>query len=410
MNNKNYILGGGITAASFCYHSKKNNNIIFEKEDNLNGRIKSIPLSNSAIEVGAQFFCREDYNVYNLIKELKLGNELVKINLDNFTILHNNQMLKLKHGNSNSFSEIENKELIKFISFLKQNTIDIFNKPDQKIISMNFEEWYRKEIGSNTDWFINALVRAITFTNPFNLSALYGLLVCSTFFEDCFSLRGGLENLNKKLLSISKPKILTKHEVKKIKIRNNQVESLIVNGKAIQVDKKDFVISTVPSKILSKLLPESNLSDYLRKIEYGKCGVTVLKTKKNLLNHGSGILSTKSKGISIIIDESAYTGMNFKKGYITILTPYINPKDDIFDISLKEAKDIMPELENNIEEKRFYKWEYGLPIGSPKIFELQRKILENDIENLLICGDYIGMPSLDACIESSKMAAKFIDQ
>lgn len=409
MSKRNYIIGGGISGASFSYFARKCDNFIFEKEINTNGRIKSYPIKNNSIEIGAQFFCKEDKNIYDLIKEIRFDNNLQRINLQNFTVINKDRMISLEDKNSDEFSNCEKEEFIKFYTYLEEDLIEILKNPSKELFSINFDRWYKKNIGKNSDWLIKGLIRAITFSEPKYVSSIYGLLVCSTFFEPCYTINGGMDLINKKLLSISNPKIMTRNEITSLKLKNNKIELLELNHKRkMKIEKKDSVISTIPSKELAKLLPDSILKKQLDKIEYNGCGVILIKTKKQMLNYNSGLLFTKNYGISIIIDEGKYIGFKSRKGYIVILVPYQKEEKQIFEKALEEVKSLIPELEKNIVTIEYYNWDYGLPIANTEFFNLQSKIFENKLENLHICGDYMGMPSLDTCIESTKLAAKKI--
>lgn len=409
MGGKNYVIGGGLSAASFCYFGKKYENIILEKEPRLNGRIKSLLIDNNAIEIGAQFFCREDKAIYNLVKELKFENKLQRVNLHNFSVLHDKKIIKLKDNISEGASKEEKKELKKFYSFLENEAIDMFINPSTKLYFDGFDEWYKQNIGENTEWIITSLVRSITFSEPKDLSAFYGLLVCSTFFEPCYSIEGGLELLNEKLFSIAKPKIMKKNQVTKLTLKDTKVTEMELNhNKKIRIGEKDSVISTIPSKELVKILPSSSLKEQLNKIEYNGCGVTFLKTRKRFMTTGSGILYAKNTGISAIIDESGYVGFNSLKGNIVVLRPYRMGEKKIFEKTMEEIKRLFPNIEKDIESIEFFNWDCGLPVASPNLFSLHKKLHQHEMDNFYFCGDYMGLPSLDACVESSKIVAEKI--
>jgi len=336
-------------------------------------------------------------------------NNLQRINLHNFSVLHKNRIIKLKNKISEDLSKEEKEELNNFYFFLENEAIKIFNNPSPDLFFIHFDKWYHQNFGENADWLIMSLVRAITFSEPKELSTFYGLLVCSSFFEPCYSIQGGMELLNQKLISIAKPKILTGNKITKLEINNNRVNQIEINNKEkIKINEKDSVISSIPSKELADLLPNSSFKKQLEKIKYNGCGVTLLKTQKQLLDYDSGLLCAKNKGISIIIDESKYLGLNRLNKYIVILTPYKTGEKKIFEKTLMGARELIPNLDKNIENVEFFTWDYGLPIASPELFNIQKELLRNEFENLYLCGDYMGMPSLDACIESSKSTAKRI--
>jgi len=53
-----------------------------------------------------------------------------------------------------------------------------------------------------------------------------------------------------------------------------------------------------------------------------------------------------------------------------------------------------------------------LPTCTKKLHLLQQEITEitNQYDNFAICGDFMGLPSLDACVESAKKAAEKLNK
>jgi protoporphyrinogen oxidase len=116
----------------------------------------------------------------------------------------------------------------------------------------------------------------------------------------------------------------------------------------------------------------------------------------------NGIIFSKKQKISAILKNEEY---------YTILAPY--KKDQTAPnqkILLNELKKITNN--DNIEITCFKNWDYGLPTCSPKMFKYQQKIIEitNQYDNFAICGDFMGLPSLDACVESAKKAVLKIEK
>ena len=115
---------------------------------------------------------------------------------------------------------------------------------------------------------------------------------------------------------------------------------------------------------------------------------------------GRGVLEAASLGI-----ELSQNDMAMRINLISVENNRIR-SHSADHITNEEAKQLIPNLEGNIESADFFTWDYGLPVGSPELFAIQEKIHGYDLKNLYICGDYMGLPSLDACIESSKSIAE----
>jgi len=178
-------------------------------------------------------------------------------------------------------------------------------------------------------------------------------------------------------------------------------------GKPITVNDNDRVISSVPAQIIGEWLPHSELQELLDKIKYKGCGVTLLEASKSPLENSSGVLYPDEKGISAIIDQGRFFGFDSENKYILVLRPFEGDEDDIFEKSIEELREVAPDWERHIKSRDYFEWNYALPVASPRFFKYQREIENsNKIENLYLCGDYMGLPSLDACVKSAKSVAE----
>lgn len=408
MERKNYIIGGGLSGLSSSYFLRKDKNTIIEKQERLDGRIRSLSVGDDVIEIGAQFFSEGDLNLYSLIQDLNLENDLRKASLPDISIHHEGRSLKLKDRLSKELEDDEKTELKRFYSFIEKLDEDFFQNPPENILFENFDNWYRENIGKKTVWFISSLVRAITFSTPKEISAFFGLVVCITFFEPCYSIQGGLGYLNKRLLSSSRPKIIKNTKITGLTLKGGGIREMIPEGgKPITVNDNDRVISSVPAQIIGEWLPKSELKELLDKIKYKGCGVTLLEASKSPLENSSGVLYPDEKGISAIIDQGRFFGFDSENKYILVLRPFEGDEDDIFEKGMEELREIAPDWERHIKSRDYFEWNYALPVASPRFFKYQREIeTSNKIENLYLCGDYMGLPSLDACVKSARSVAE----
>lgn len=400
-----YILGSGLSGLSFSYFNKKKN-IIFEKNDFVGGRIQSKQFLNNFVEGGAQFYSKEDPNIYGLIKELKLEKEEIPVSLNNFCANRNSELISIKNGESKQLS-IEEKRQIKTFKEKITETLPLVESFPEDLIKISFEEWYKKTIGKESIWLINGMMRAITFTEPRNQSALYGIIVCGTFFSTCYSLTHGLKMINEKLIKLSNPNIMLNQKVEFINLHNEISTSILVNNKLKKV--KNGLASCLPSNVLTNSIDKSELSKKIKKISYNGCAVLILETDKRLLNNDSGILYTNPKDlVAVLIDESEYYNFKNKKNIIGLLFPYKKRLTEkmMINTAIKKINEIN-NIDFNIENKSIYYWDYGLPEFNYKNYSLQNNIKEimKNYKNFAICGDFMGLPSLDACVESAKDAA-----
>lgn len=404
----NYVLGAGLSGISFCYFNG-NNNTILEKSGQLGGRIRSIGKDKSWVEVGAQFYSKADPNIYGLITELNLNKKEKEVKLSEFSVNYGGKIIQLKNKKSTQISEEEVMELKRFY--------DVVNKVDQiieefpdNLINTSFEKWYASEIGKETKWLINGMTKAITFSKPSNLAAIYGIAVCGTFFNKCFTIENGIQEINKTLINISRPEVIFNAEIENINIQNNTIKSIEYLNNKIKIDNN--LISAIPSNNLAKIITDTELTEQLQKITYNGCAVVILNINKQILKHDSGILFSDPKEvISVIIDEPEYYDFQRREHLIGILFPYKQrPKEKyLIDCAIKKLN----EISNNdfkIIDYTINYWDYGLPEFNKNIFRAQQRIIEitANYSNFAICGDFMGLPSLDACVESAKKAVEKI--
>jgi len=79
MKINNLIIGGGITGLYLAYKSNINNTVIVEKSYRLGGRIHTYDKQNMKYDTGAGRLSSNQKLIMKLISELKLDNDLIKI-------------------------------------------------------------------------------------------------------------------------------------------------------------------------------------------------------------------------------------------------------------------------------------------------------------------------------------------
>ncbi len=404
------IIGSGLSGLCAAYFNK-NKSEIFEKNNFTGGRIQSKEFSKNFVEGGAQFYSKEDPNIYGLIKKLNLEKEEVIVSLSKFYANRNSEFVSINNGTSTQLSDEEKVQIKLFYKKILE-TLPLVETFPEELIKKPFEKWYLENIGKESKWIIDGMMQAITFTSPKNQSALYGIIVCGTFFSDCYSLNGGLKKINEKLINISKPKIKLNQKIDFINFNEDKVKTISINKKTMPI--KNNLISSIPSIELSKIIETSELSKKLKKITYNGCATLIIETDKKLLNNDSGILYTnKNEKISVLIDESNYYNFKNKKNVLGFLFPYKNRPNEkeMITLALKKVSELT-NINFKINKKEIYYWDYGLPEFNYKTYKLQQEINEisNSYSNFAICGDFMGLPSLDACVESAKNAVQKINK
>jgi len=396
---RNFILGAGLSGLAAAHLLKMNltKPYILEATNNIGGRISTIKHTRVSIDIGAQFFSKKDLNLYPLIKDLSLDKSLTETSIDNLDLMLDSKLIKINDTKYKDFDKTQSKELEKFrLSLLNCNKNPI--SMNSELFLINFQEWYYQNIGKETIWFPDALLKSITFTDSKKVCAFYGILACQSFFIKTHTFHQGMSALINKL---KKDINIENSKITNISFSKESVGSITEStGKIIKVKKG--LISAIPSNELYKIVEEKCLAKALKKIPYNGCSVLVIEPKNKMLINSKGILTPESKIISAILNTGKYC---------TILAPYDNKKGEAKKEKILKEFD---KLSLDFDKKLIYykNWDYGLPEFNKKTYKLQKDIqyLTNNYSNFAICGDFMGLPSLDACVESGYNAAKKLMQ
>ncbi|QQR92502.1 MAG: FAD-dependent oxidoreductase [Candidatus Iainarchaeum archaeon] len=400
MKSKLYLFGGGISSASTAFYSNSTNIQVLEKQNKVGGRIKSVKLGRDIFEAGAQFFTEKDRNVESFLKKLKLDNKINEVYLSNLNISRDNSIISLKKNCLQQ--DFDTHEISILYSYINHIDDYLTNSSAKNLMSMSLKKWYNTFVGRNDEWFIDALVRSLTFSNIEKLSAYYGLIVISTFFSHTYNLKNGLIAAVDAAFAASSAKISYNANIESIAIDNN-ISKVVVNGKEIQIDDNDYFVSGLPANILCKLVDDNKLKKALNKIEYANAQVFFIETKKKLLKDAYGIMfPSGTSPISIIVEETK--GLTAKNGNGQLVVIFDGKTNVSSNEALEITSNILP-VKNQINSVNHYNWDGALPICTPELFEIQNRISKYNYKNFSIAGDFMGLPSLDAAIESGHNAA-----
>lgn len=403
------VIGAGLSGLASAYYlrdyAKAN---MVESANITGGRINTVRPGKYFVDVGAQFFSKEDLEIYPLVTQLKLNKKLKELNLSGFSVFNKNELFKLSESISQPRKETH--ELVKMYSLFNDLPEETFLDPPEELLKQDFETFYKKNVGKENLWLIEALTRAITFSKPKELSAMYGLITCASFFSKCYGLNGGLSEIIKKLIQNAKSKITKNSKITAIEFENQCVKEIHIsnkNGKKkLKIDKKDKLISSVPASNLAKIVSDAELKRLLERIEYHNCTVALLKTKKKLIRDEAGILFPEKEGkISAVFEETKKFSSVTGKGLLLAFMPKALNKENAEEVMIDSLEKILPDIRENIESKQVFIWDNGLPVHNYGLVKVQRKLEELEYENFYLTGDYLGLPSLDACVESAKKAS-----
>ena len=390
------IVGGGmagLSAAHYISWDHKSKDIhIFEKEQELGGRVRTVNTGGYYIDTGAQFLTKEDKEAYKLLRTVGLTKSLRKINM-NFSYYDGEQFLSLSVGKLLKNTKLSEKaEIVKLFATIKKIRVILDSLPadaiDSEYTATTFEAWYQENIGGKMLWLYDSLLRSIGFVTSEKISALYGLIIIRALFEQCYSFGTGLSELTRPLI--------------------NTMQGLIVHkGKTVEtLDslESDRLVLAVPFPEAKKLLDELHHIT----IAYSNCTYLILNLHKRLWKKDWGIFTPKEFPISFITDETLKFTENSKDNTILgVIVPENAESDEerLLNFVINELSSLFPLSYRDIKSYRICKWKYALPVCSPEFHQNLRKIKELCLDNVYLCGDYMSLPSLDGAIESGRLAA-----
>ena len=405
------IVGGGIAGLSSIHYLMKKYNsndiYLFEKENYLGGRVRTIKWGHHYIDVGAQFLTKEDKEAFRLLRDLNLMERLKKMNMDFY--FHDGEKLFSSSliGLFRNTNIKEKKEVIKLFIKLRKTKKEFNLVPPDDIsseyTSKTFREWYTENVGSQLLRLYDPLLRAMCFTDSSEVSALYGLSIVSALSDQCYSFPNGLSEIIENL----------RQETKNVNLETNRLVDRIELSKSdINVNGIKFsdVILTIPFSEVKKIM---NGFDKVN-IDYYSCTYIILSLNKRYLNNGYAIFPPKESPISFISDETLkYNKTKDSRSVLGVIIPDKNERrirDDkkLINIVIQELNRLIGLSEEDILEYKMYKWDYALPLCSPEFHKSLNKLKTLQLNNIHLCGDYMSLPSLDGAIESARLCVEII--
>ena len=402
-----HILGAGISGLSTAYFLKDKKTEIYEVSHESGGRIKGANIGNQWIDLGAQFIAKEDKHAMALVKSLGLSKKMKVFDISNFFISSKGHKLDSKH--LSEFANLKIKEIEEFFIFLEnldnQKSKHLFDE----IAHETFYDWYNCEFGGEMIWLMDSICRTVAFAESKDLSAFFGLAVISSFLEDCYSFDKGLNEITDSLLRNMKSKINYGAKVTSIEFEKSSHIAMEHGGLSTQKKVECPMISAIPAPELATIVNDKGLSKALKKVEYMGCGVVAFETDEAVFRGKLGAMFLKEK-VSAAFDSTARFGS--KKGIEEVIIALIPFKGeggfDYPKLAIKSLSEFDPKFESKIRSTTVVEWKFGLPICSTKLSEVQKEILESSPEGLFVVGDFMGLPSVDASIETAYACAKNI--
>lgn len=392
------IIGGGLSGLSAAYelYQQLGENVhvtILEKETRLGGRIFTKEFNGCPIELGAQFFVDKG-TVQRLIKSVNLESDAIPLN-DNFILFYYDKKIHSRDHLTTIklFQTVqgiqEKKKLLEFAQKVDSN---------KNLIFINFDEWYRKNIGEYLLPFWNKMLISIGIRDVKSINAYFGLILINVFFGKNYLLRGGLQQLinklSEKIISFG-GEIITGAECKLIDKKDNKFNIKFMKEKKIKEIEFNKIISSIPPKNLAEICNFTNIK-LLEKIDSHPMALYVIKSNKKLWNKTWGLIISEEKNpIYALCDWKNISKTTKDVPILAICSPYVSTDEIIQEIGILFPK-------NKLECKILFekRWVVGLHQPGPEFFKIQKKVIESLPNGFYLAGDWMILPALEGAVIS----------
>lgn len=409
MSKKVAIIGGGISSLACAVMLKEAgiDFVIFEKEKELGGKIKTEYENNFIIEAGPDSYLPEKYWSVQLIKKVGLEEEMLCSNDEHkgTFIYSNGKLHPLPEGVMlmvpTMIMPLLKSSLITWSGKIRMG-LELFIPPKKDDSDESLAQFVTRRLGREClEKIAEPLVAGIHTSNPDNMSVKatfprfvemekkYGSLIKGmitamknkpasqpnakkmTYF---MSLKKGMAELVEGCKKfIGEDKILTNKQVSKIVKDNSRY--IVITKDGFQ-DKYDYVVLGTPSYITAKIIEDmdKHLSSLLNKIEWSSSATISLAYKKSdidvdLKGFGFIVPRVENRRINACTWSSIKWSFRSPEDYILIRSfvggghheELVDENDEkLINIVREELNDIAKIRANPILTK-VYRWYKGMP-------------------------------------------------
>lgn len=337
------IIGGGPMGLALSYYAlKKGYKVsIYEKDSVLGGMSASFDFYGDVIEKYYHFFCKTDFALFELLKELDIYD-----------------LLTWKHTSMGFYYNGKIQDFGDPISLLKFEGLDIISKIRYGLFSLycikkqNWQDidkkyaipWIKSFIGDkayNVLWDKLFALKFYEYQTYISAAWIWqrikriGLSRDSIFKESLGYIKGGvkiiIDNLEKAILSMGA----------KIHL-DTGIENIMLDKKILKTKndtiKHDIIISTIPINLLSKLIDKQDIAQAYEKFIYLDVICVVIKLKKSFSTHFWININDDKIKIPGIIN---YTALRDDLNSNIVYIPFYIPKDSyLYNLTKHEIENL----------------------------------------------------------------------
>jgi len=427
MNKNIAIVGAGILGLTLAYKlSQKGFTVtLFEADDRIGGMSAPFDFDGLTIERYYHFFCKPDFPLFELLKELEIYRHLkwekTKMGFFYKGKVHN-------WGNPIALLGFPHLSIISKIRFGFQVIQSVKRNRWDKLENLTAVQWTRKAVGDKAYrilWESLLDLKFHQFKDQLAASWLWrrlrrvGRSRKNLLSESLAYLEGGVEillNALKEKITLAGGKILTNSPVSQINIhpKTKQVKSLTLKEKEIPFDQ---IISTIPLPFIPALIPDLPQTLMEKYKSIGNIGVICVIFKLTQSLTGNFWLNITDQSIELpgLIEFSNLSPLPEKIIYFPFYLHHTDEnyaQSDQFFINLVigYCKKINPEFtESWLLGKRVHRYEYAQPVCKPG-FLSHLPPIQTEIKGLSIVDTSYYYPEDRSISESVEIAGDIATQ
>ncbi|PKQ27528.1 MAG: hypothetical protein CVT63_07515 [Candidatus Anoxymicrobium japonicum] len=440
MMGKTVVVGGGTSGLAAAYTLEKAGAdcLVLEKREFSGGRIHGAVKEGFTLDLGAQFLFSRYPVTLDLMRQLGIHDRLVRFTnpmgiLRDGTVhvAYTGIMENLKHPASGlKFGAISNKGkrkgpgiALKFFALRKK--LD-FNDPLKAIEldNVSFAEYARSHWGDEIlEYVMQPIASTLTLADPEDISAAYGLALAWHFLGGLSTTTNGIGCLAESLAGAIKD-VRLNSEVKKIVLENNIVKGVkIKSGKKTEFIEADNVICGTLAPEAAGLLTDlpPRITDTLSGIKYSACAHVMIAVRGKVIDDMYAVATPRREGMCM----AGFTdNANKSPGYAPPNTSLIHvftfgkfaremldwDDEKIRERVTSEIQMVIPRF-SDVDKQIFcevFRWPAAVCLSSMgQIAAVQNmKVGMRSFKGLHLAGEYFGMPSVEAALNSGVQAAR----
>jgi protoporphyrinogen oxidase len=434
---KTVIIGGGTSglAAAYTLEQAGAECLVLEKRDFAGGRIYGTEREGFTLDLGAQFFFSRYHTTFDLMQKLGIYDQLAKwakpmgiLRDGTVHMAYSSIMDNLKHPSSGlKFGALSNrgkrqgvKMALKFLTLGKKLDFDDPLKAIE-LDNISFAEYARRHWGDEIlEYAIQPIASTLTLGEPEDISAAYGLALAWYFLPGLSTTTKGIGYLAESLAKNCK-NVKLNTEVTRIVMEGNQVKGVeIKDGSKTEFIEADSVICGALAGEAAAMLSDlpAQVLDTLGSIKYSASTHVMLATKGKIIGDMYAIATPRREGLSMagFTDNAnkapTYAPANTSLIHVFTFGRYAREMLDWDDAKIqdhvtRELQMVVPQFPDEPIFCEIFKWPQAVCLSSPgQITAVQKlKVGMREFKGLHLAGEYFGMPSVEAALNSGVKAA-----